>query len=581
MERAELVSTDDPNVDHNSLVFIDSDSEGASNFFSSDVQGGSAVREEVITLDDDVDDVSIDITEKPTTAEVKQEEESNIEGSEVVGAEADEVRTDLRTITFDIHDVHDITTIKEEDEYNFEASTSLGIIHMNPPSGICSPSGACDDEEQFELIPNESEKTELEEAEEVASVMNMSLADHSYHQPETTNREFCDDIVRGMLKDSGNDASGSVVKLLSMFTETLEHFVDEDPQSQISLYLQSMKKALTGLAKTETEKPPAETTILWRDNKMQDDDEPPAEVALKVEIEESKPKFEGIPLTEELSQLTNGDHSYNAIDLPATQPTDDEAANEDPVTAENEPAPVEKDEPAATEQEEPAPAEQEEPAESENIKKLHVEINQVCDFGKKLNDASLELLQLPNENDENVADIKAKLLVLVKESRAEYRKIAAEIEGKAARNLARVKKLKKTEADDSLSSTTSDSDDDIMSLNHKIPAVVSSTKQDSDGADMNESVAIVKSRGSTPESGSGAPNDIDKEINRLLDFASLENPKPASSKKKSKPKKVKPKKKPSSDIDSLLTSDDDSNAPAYSSTVSLFNCKLTKLLTKL
>lgn len=417
----------------------------------------------------------------------------------------------------------EVSTVECSASIEFDSKT-----YYHPPSDMPSPPDVSEysesDEVQFVLIKDDVEPKKTED-ENVA--IDTSLVDHQYSQPETSKQEFCYGLVQDILIRTGNENTRSAVDLLSKYTDLFEHFV-EDPESQISLYLASMKSTLKnlhdeGAAAAKPEKPEEE-------------------------------KAESDELTSEEVKLIN---------IPETPPLEDEQ-----IKAENN-------------LQEP-PAEQEQPAlvDTESVSKLKDEIKLVEDFGQTLSNDAKELLIQPLTNDEEAADVKGKLLSLLKDSREKHRELMKAIRGQRIvkqedDNNEKSKNLLVGNFSYSSEYNTSDSEDldQVVNVNRKIPksgpqtpAIVSSTKEDSDISELDTSKEARGSRESSPESVSVRIKDIGRDIEKLADFSSLNCPKPASSKKVSKVKKVKKKKKsPSSDLESNLSFSSDDNSPSESS----------------
>jgi hypothetical protein len=359
-----------------------------------------------------------------------------------------------------------------------------------------------------------------------------------------------------MLQETGNQRNQlSAVQLLSKFTEIFEHLIVEDPDSQTTIYLRSMKSTLKTLQET------AENASI---------PEPSADCS-------HKPKFEPVPETQ--TESLNGDvddSPHTAIELPETQPFDAETATV-----------------AKTGKEEIKGAEDDEKkslikSENENSCKLKSEINSVKDFGMKLSDDANDLLNLPNETEVEVEEVKMKLMALMKNSRKEYRKLMRGLRGAPRieydlNEMSKKNLITKTESSDSM---TSDSEDLDQALNpnrkipktSKAPAVVSSTKEDSNASKEDEPIVRThSSSSSSDESGTcGQEKNTGKDIERLVDLSSLNYSNPASSKKVIKSKKLtKKKKKQSSDLESISTSEEDNSTNTPPSSPSILSVSLS------
>jgi transcriptional regulator ATRX len=445
---------------------------------------------------------------------------------------------EIKTIPMSSHD-------DDDGEVNQGASTSFSadceIIRIEPPSGMCTPPEASQDlqdesdEEQFAII-EEEEKTDAD----------TSLVDHPYSQPESTNKEFCDDLVQEMLKETGLDANGSAVTLLSKFTEMCEHFFSEDENSQISMYLRSMKRTLVGFKK-EAEVKKVETTLetMEIDNK-----------------EEEKQPFVVVPMTpEDVSDPEPAEKTSETAEIielletePMTQEEDVEKANKE----EEEVTLNEEELPSVTLNEEELPPMV---IESEDVLKLKAEMNLVKEIAEKVNNTASDLLKISLQTDEETATAKEKLVELLKATRLELRNLELDVSG--AQIPSKNEKLKKklindlSDSDSSFDSSDSEVNDSSNLKRKKMPksgpqtpAIVSSTKEDS-GDDE-----AVAERLSSPASDHGKTKTIDKDIERLLNFETLHN-KPAPS-KASKVKKVKkvevPKQKTTGDVSDSYSS---------------------------
>lgn len=586
-ENAELVSSNDPNLDVDNLVYMDTDS-NESDVYETPIQ--DAPRLEIVGFQ--TNDVSIDITDT-TTIHVKREEEFIIDDEPIqmddldyllsesfnhdIDPKSPESSFEIVEVKEEVEDIKDEVTVTEVD-----ASLDLTITRIDPDSDMPTPPENIDDsqrvyEEQFQLINDlpDNAKTEAN------ATMNSSLVDHPYSQPEITNNDFCDEIVQNMLKDTGINTP-SAVQLLSKFTEMIEQFFVEDTSSQLTLYLRSMKSTLHGLEKKSE----------------------PENAAVPAQLEEVEP-FTEVPETQELveEKLVNGE-TQECPEIPATQSTENlieefiaDCENEEQVIMKKENEADETLTGAEDEVEDVAAEEEKEAIKEENnenevapendvIVQHKLDCTRISDLGLKLSNDANELMNVSMDNDEAAADAKNKLIQLLKDFRIGYRALSAEIIGECS--VKKEKKMnqesKKKLEDSSSEAFSSDSDSDgdqVVNLNRKIPknspqtpAIVSSTKEDSDITDIEqeEMNSAAGSRSISPESGTGKPKNEDKEIEKLLDFTSLNCPKPASSRKVSKSKKAKKKeKKENNDIDKLLeTSEDDSELDhSSSSSVSL------------
>lgn len=576
---------------------MDSDSEGSEKF-NYDLSLQQTSLQEVVQADKEEVDVAIEITENLVNFPVKQEEEYIIEDvpydldsdiEEELDISKEDYVASLSTSSQVKYTLRDIKQDEEEEgEVNFGASTSFGgnseicITRISPPPDMLPPSQGFSDtyEEQFEIINEPSpepevqiiqdsqedsleEKVDVKKIEAGPSVGNNSLVDHQYSQPETTNREFCDDLLQGVLKETGNAGNPSVLALLEKYNELFSHFVEEDQNSQMSLYIKSMTKTLRDFKKR-----------LPAGKPMSVDPEP---------VPSSTNEEQQLPVTERIlaqdSELALNENTnlcstqsseirrLENIDLPQTQSSGEDTEEYD-VEAKVK-MEVEKN-----------------GAQSENDNsKLKLEINRIKDFATKVGENATELLQLPMDNDEVLADAKKKLLTLAENSFKDYEKLVGEVRYAFGDKLKirkaeekNKKKIFRQMLDISEGMSTSESDDDqILNLNRTIqkngpqtPAIVSSTKEDSDISEVEEKPEVA--RVSSAESGSEKEKDDGKKVDRLLDFATLNFAKPASSKKVSKKKILKKKKKKSDDTESIFGSstDEDNIETDRSSSVSSF-----------
>ena len=571
-EKAEFVSSNDPDVDQNNLVYIESDSEESEKFNYDMHLQETALQEVVGSAAKDNKD---EITDNPIHVTIKKEEELIIE-DEPIQICLDDSCDSWKSFDTEAGLAEKLNvTIKEEETE--ELSLQVGITRIDQPVGMITPPYVPDysnidedkDEEQFMLItdtPPDAEAAQKTDDENTA--MDTSLMDHQYSQQETTNKEFCFDLVQNLLKDSGNETNPTAIPLLSKFTELVECFVEdhdrEQNDSQMFLYLTNMKKTLNGM------KIPGA-----KENE-------PQELEQTTDVH-SRTSSTLCPMTQEdgtqaSSQATTVDENIN---IPETE-LDDETKSQEEIILKKEPGPLEKADNVVDEDPEVI-------QKDENVNELKIEITKVKDFAMKLMGNAYDLMNLPMETEESSVDIKNKLKALLKTSRKEFRSLIQEINGLVVAETDDInEKTKKNliaklgiETSDFTSSDSDSEGDQILNLKRKIPknkphtpAIVSSTKEDSDAMES----GVVKQAGSSRSQSSGSETeegvkkkkDLSKTLEKLLDFTTLNCPKPVSSKKASKQKKLKKKKtRRSSDIDSFPSSSDDNDSLADSSSSSV------------
>lgn len=519
---------------------MDSDSNESDKRFNYDLHLQETGLQEVI----DSGEETMDGLDNPMHVTIKREEEYIIMDNKSM-EQTDRINdfddSDIFKLEIDApktpdHSYYANETVEENLDIDFSNSLEVHFTRLDPPAGMCTPPYIQENstifEEQFTIIPNtDNVKKKTEEEEEESAAKDTSLVDHQYSQPDATNREFCDDLVENMLRETGNEKNPSVVPLLTKFTEIFEHFVVSDKNSETSLYIQSMKRTLKVL---NLDQPSTS-----KDAQMLKDIDKNVE-ELKEEDVTKKAKNEVVGVLED-----------NEND-----PADDEMAKEskEKITVSDEDALI--------------------MPENESVVHVKIDLTKVNDFALKLSSRTTELMNMAINSDEGALDVKKQLLMLLKESRKEYRQLILEIkEGnfKADNEINQKSKenlIKKLMEFSDCSNTESESDaDQVVNLNRKIiksgpqtPAIVSSTKKDSDMSENELTMTGTASRRSSLESGTGKEN-IERQIEKLLDFTTLACSKPASSKKISKQKKIKKlKKKRSSDIESLLDSSDGDSA---------------------
>lgn len=567
-EKAEFVSSNDPDVDQNNLVYIESDSEESEKFNYAMHLQETAHQEVVGSVAKDNKD---EVTDNPIHFTIKKEEELIIE-DEPIQISLDDSCESFESFDAEAELTEKVTAIIKEEQSD-ELSLQVGITRIDQPVGMVTPPHVPEystidedkDEEQFMLITDTLPAEAAKKTDDENTSMDTSLMDHQYSQQETTNKEFCYELVQNLLKDSGNEKNSSAISLLSKFTELVECFVEdhdrEQNDSQMFLYLTNMKKTLNGMKVPELEKdkpqePEQTTNVLSPTSStlcsmtQEDDTQASSQASLDGNI--------NIPETE-LDEESDSQKEKILKD-----PDPQEQANND---IEENPEGLQKD---------------------ENINELKTEITKVKDFAIKLSENANDLLNLPMVTEESSANIKNKLKALLKTSRKEFRSLIKEINGLAVAETEDInEKTKKNliaklgiETSDFTSSDSDSEGDQILNLKRKIPkngpqtpAIVSSTKEDSDATESGvkeEESSHSQSSGSETEEGVKKKKDLSKTLEKLLDFTTLNCPKPVSSKKASKQKKLKKKKtKRSSDIDSFPSSSDDNDSLADSSSSSV------------
>lgn len=571
-------------MDQNNLIYIESDSEGSEKFNCNSHLQEATLQEVINSTGKDSNDKFIE--DNPIHVTIKREEEFIIDDEPIqfeFDRSEDNSQDSWNTAEPDPNSLIDLQTAFRHDTATEECSLSLQITRLEPPTEMNTPvvdnenSSIAEDEEQFELIPNTPTGiTDAKVNDDDAA--DTSLMDHQYSQQEETNKEFCYELVQGILKDSGNESNPSAILLLSKFTDLVECFVDEaaneggnNPRnSQMSLLLTSMKTTLKGIKTTTKDKTPVLEP--QKENKVD-------ETALD------------IPLTQEESEKSiPEDPTLDSIEIPPTQseeePMNDIQAN---VVVKEEPASkiqvdiVMKDEPEGHESVSEAREDDVKSQEEMAVQKFKADVAKVKEFSTKLNETACELLNLPMNSMEEIFGAKKKFLDLLSDSKKDYRSLVEEIQElniaeqkeineKSKKNL--IAKLEMESSD--YMSSDSDSDGQIINLKRKIPksgprtpAIVSSTKEDSDAS---ETILKVERKIGSQTSDSELEKDSEKEdyskaIEKLLDFNTLNCPKPASSKSAQKQKKLrKKKKKRSSDINSIPSSSDDDDSLMISST---------------
>ena len=481
-------------------------------------------------------------SEHPMHVNIKKEEEVIIEGTIFTDNEEDVEKNDCDTTS---HESPEPSLVDVKQEYeimevdvsaSFENSENM-ITRHDPPAGICSPPPMDfpEDEEQFELL-NEADAPaeEMDEdakklldttqkAEDGRTSLNSSLVDHPYSNSGETGKEFCDGLVHGMLKETGNEENKPALMLLSRFTDIFEHFIDDDGNSQVSLYLKSMKKTVG----TKIE-------------------------ALAVSEMLKAPKFEDIPPSQETEDIEGKVEISEVTEIPETEPSqlgeqaivvviDDEEPKED----------------------------------SEVVSKLKRQIEKFHNFSLNLTENASNLNKVNIESDENAQQVQLQLMKSLKDSRKEFRALCIDIRSE---NIStdineKVKKKLIASSSDELTSSCSDSESKIKHKRKRkfskegpqTPAIVSSTKEDSDVNELEISNPEANTKSSSDDDEPSAI--LGKEIEKLLNFETLQRPKPPKNAPKLK-KMKRVRKKRLSTNDNILSSSSDDSKESQSSTVS-------------
>lgn len=474
---------------------MDSDSEGSEKTKCDGPMMQDIALQEVINLEKHSD--SIEVPENPMHFTIKQEEELSIDDIEPI---------DIGDVGFGYDENLKSPILAKSSSFGFD------VVTTEPPPNMPAPT-----DEQFELI--DLEKTDGSTAE----------LDHAYAQPETRNKEFCDDLVQSMLIDTGNAENDSAIQLLSTFTESMEHFLDDSPTSQLSMFIRSMKKTLNDRKKS-----------------------------LKNPLKEpAKPRFEEVPDTQEDMEVASKDESAadDSIEIPETQDSLDLLQE---VKSEIELGPQKFEDSSAAHQVDQA----EETNKVVNIKK---QVELVKEFGDKLSSHASELLALceTSENDELAEKVQDQLRQLLNDSLKELHLL--DTRRKKEKGLRETSKniLQTSDSSDYASSDSEDIDQ-ALNLNRKIPKkeaktsnVVSSTKEDHNVSEADAGNLELPLPNSSLESDSEKETDIDKDIEKLVDFSSLICPKPVSSRMISRSNPKRKTKRLSSGSDSSLRSSTD------------------------
>lgn len=496
----ELVSSNDNNVDPELVVYMDSDSESSEKTKCDGPMMQDIALQEVINLEKHSD--SIEVPENPMHFTIKQEEELSIDDIEPI---------DIGDVGFGYDENLKSPILANSSSFGFD------VVTTEPPPNMPAPT-----DEQFELI--DLEKTDGSTAE----------LDHAYAQPEARNKEFCDDLVQSILIDTGNAENYSAIQLLSKYTESMEHFNEDSPTSQLSMFIRSMKKTLNDRKKNLPSSEPA------------------------------KPRFEEVPDTQEDMEVDPKDESNadDSIEIPETQDSHDFLRE---VKSEIELEPQKFEDSSALQRVDQA----EETNKFMNIKK---QVELVKEFGDKLSSHASELLALceTSENDELAEKVQDQLRALLNDSLKEYSVLALKIDTQRKKETS--KKMLQTSDSSDYASSDSEDIDQALNLNRKIPKkeaktsnVVSSTKEDPNVSEADAGNLELPRLVSSLESDSEKESDVDKEIEKLLDFSSLICPKPVSSRAISRSNPKRKTKRLSSGSDSSLRSSTDENLRSSSS----------------
>lgn len=520
-DKAELVSSNDPNLDPSNLVYMDSDSESSRAYDDTMETAGH----EVVKEKEDVSNEEADLIH----VRIKMEDEFIIE-EEPIELNSDSEDDDIYTSLSPVYLEDDPEQVAIKVELDSQGPMPLPKEEPQVPTL---------DDEQFEII-RDSEKPD-----EAQTSRDTSLVDHPYSQCEATNRGFCDDIVQNILDEAGTVESPATFRIISKFNEMFESFGFHDAQA--NLYFQNMKESLERFKKSYEVKQ-REVAAAEESN------------AVKAKaIEEANKGFTDISMTE--TETENNETLEEIVDLPETDVTD-----------------TEKEKPQEENVELNCVIEG--ISENEMVLKLKSDIKKVEDFGKHLSDQALKLAMEPMQTEETVAEIKSNLKTLLKESRTKFRSLMSEINGND-KNINENAKINLLVSDSSDFSSDIDSDGAQTALSKQrilkdgpqTPAIVSSTKEDYEMSGAEDSKFEHKrERHSSSSESEGKTNDEDKEIKKLLDITSLANAKPDRSKKSSKIKKLTKKKTKTVGSDIDLSSDDDSlgDRSSSSSSVSIF-----------
>lgn len=569
----EPVHSNDHDVDPENIVYMDSDSD-SSEKHNFDMQCQGNYRQEVVPSDAEAPTIIIDITDEPVAQIMKEEciiDETLVEMDEESPygcfPQGDSPSESLENLD-------DLFRANEQDiKPEHDALFEMTITPLNPPPGMIEPQEKVEEkvdecEEQFEII-NEPEEAKTEDP-KLISPSDTSLVDHQYSQQETTNNEFCHDIVHSMLKETGTENDRMVqLRVIDNFSNYFDSFTDGDENSQLSLFLRSLKKTLEPLMVRAQKK-----------EKM-------LEAGPSNNV--TKPAFPEVPMTQDSDLNLDAneilDVQEELVDLPATLSMDLEDVKLEPI----------KEEPRNDQNTQEDILE--ESPEKASVIELKVHLTKLTDLGQMLSDKANELKTLPLRTDDDVTEANIRLLELIQELKKDIRPIDNELRGKLAKpepetNEDSKKTLVKQRRESSEFWNSSDSEDEKVVKRNRKPqlnghqpnAVVSSTKEDSDVSDTTIDGLKPKESdlSSSSETEGNNPKRLDKEIEKLVDLSTVNAPRPVSSKKSSKVKKLKKKKrKPSDDITSLLGSSSDDDVPTNSSSSEPVSAQQSSFLTLL
>lgn len=579
-ENVELVNPSDPGIDSEELVFFD----------ESDTEIEQPSKEEVQNISEraifnlhnwDVGkQEEVRETSSPTNSASPiylSDDDENPIGCIVKKEEEDDSRSNMSAETVELNYKHDqfinggMIDITEEDEI-VTGPTSVDsetMIPLNPPDNMepLNYEQYSLNEEQFEIVKDEEASSVAENADGSLGLVN----DHGYSQNEEKSGGYCDGIVQDMLQKTGLAEIPAAVELLASYNELMENFID-DADSQMALYIQSMKNTLAAIKfskeiEDDIQQEPSNDTKLITQDKI-----PEKEAAEDVNQDESKKEAdENMPPAETAPDL----HS----ELPAvTSVLNDSGLKSLELTSgPKEVLPIE------TVAAEEANLESEESREVVDYKH---KVHKVSEFGTMLCDKAKEFLTKNFVNVE-LKEERDRFEEIMKESKKQFAELFVmlglrkpfdndqnESEEMLKRNEITKKKLLEGLSDSEHSGLESD---DTSNLNREIqkrsphtPAVVSSTNNnESDVETATSELPVLEKKLSSEselsESDSGDRN-LDKEIAKLIDISSLNHAKPDRGTVSSKPRTKKlSKKKNKSVLDDIWESSDDENNKSYSS----------------
>lgn len=604
-EKTEFVSSDDPSIDQSELVYMGSDSEESCllqevvrdqqeppNDDSGDKNGNPihvSVRDEseiarllaivnekcdsddfpdvgdlmhngietdtIISIirEEEIDDISFDFNEEiitkveppydmpepPEMSELFKIEEGYDKGFNNRGQHQFEMISKTTFVPKPEPDDASAVLVKQASEEPVAEST--------PENSGLKPN----DEIQINAEHEEDKKTEEEGDSPNASIASggdTSLVDHPYSQSETSGREFCDDLVQDLLRETGNGGNRSAVQLLTMFTGLFESYFDEEVNSQRSLYFQNMKRSLEKIKSDAVKSAKQEFKKTATKPERRSSEPTPTQKVVTF----SHPRFSDVQETETEKLIGTETIDLTQIDLPPSQTT--ERMEDNSIITELREVTMVDDE--VVEKQEP---------ESEVVAKFKDQILRFENIGNKIVDGVKDLKVV---NDNSIVELQGKLSALLRESKKEFRAISADILAGPSSAVDINEESKARLVSASTDDLSSDSDmEQIKKRRRKVPkAVVSSTKEDSDATD--HEVGGVEAEEIEEMSGSDDSKDLrdpNKEIDKLLDFTTLDNAKPASSRKVSKQKKLKKlRKRKTRDSESLPSSSSDESQESSS-----------------